>query len=455
MSINNLMSIARTALMTHQQAIDITGHNIANVNTPGYSRQRLELAAAVPLRTPIGTIGRGVTATGIMSYRDVLLDAAYRREQGAFAHSDTLRGLLGGVEQILGEPSDVGISAALDAVFNAFSDLAQTPASASARVAVRDAVQQLTNRIREVDGRLASQQVEISGQISGTVARINQIGQQVAALNLDIVAASSGGAAAPDLQDARDLLLDELATLVGTRVLPREDGSLAVIVGDALLVEGAFPQSLDVRTVPGGGFAAGIVGSPRNLKPGGGVLGALTDLSTGGIPGVRSELDRLASGLVTTMNALHAAGTTLGGSTGVNLFDPAGLTAGTIGLSAAILANPQDIVSGASSQPGDNTVALQLAGLRTTPIASLNGGTAGEFFAGLVSSVATMVRDADQGARIGDQIVAGITARRESVRGVSSDEEMVKLIVQQQAFSAAARLVTVADELMQDVLRMV
>lgn len=455
MSINNLMSIARTALMTHQQAIDITGHNIANVNTPGYSRQRLELAAAVPLRTPIGTIGRGVTATGIMSYRDVLLDAAYRREQSAFSHSDTLRSLMGGVEEIFAEPSSVGISAALDAMFNAFSDLSQTPASAAARVAVRDAVQQLVNRIRDADGRLSAQQVEISGQISGAVDRINQIGQQVAALNLDIVAASAGGGAAPDLQDARDGLLDELATLVGTRVLPRDDGSVAVIVGDALLVEGAFPQALDVRTVPGGGFAAGIVGSPRNIKPGGGVLGALTDLSTGGIPGVRAELDRLAAGLVTTINTIHAGGTTLGGATGVDLFDAAGLTAGTIGLSTAIIANPQDIVSGATSQPGDNTVALQLSGLRSTAIASLNGGTAGEFFAGLVSSIASMVSDADQSARIGDQIVAGIVARRESVRGVSTDEEMVKLIVQQQAFSAAARLVTVADELMQDVLRMV
>jgi flagellar hook-associated protein 1 FlgK len=277
----------------------------------------------------------------------------------------------------------------------------------------------------------------------------------VAQLNLEIVAASAGGASAPDLEDARDLLLDELSGLVGTRVLPRGDGSVAVIVGDALLVEGAFPQRLEVRTVPGGGFAAAIVGSVRNLLPGGGVLGALSDLSTGGIPGVRSELDRLAAGLVATINAIHAAGTTLGGATGIDLFDPAGVTAGSLNLSAAVRANPQDIVAGATRAPGDNAVALQLAGLRNTAVASLNGGTIGEFFTGLVFNVAAIVRDADQGARIGEQIVAGLTARRASISGVSSDEEMVNLIVQQQAFSAAARLVTVADELMQDVLRMV
>ncbi|MCL4864511.1 MAG: flagellar hook-associated protein FlgK, partial [Gemmatimonadales bacterium] len=299
---NTLLNIARTALMTHQKAIDLTGHNIANANTPGYSRQRLELAAAVPLRTPIGTLGRGVSVAGIMSYRDVLLDAAYRREQSAFAHSDTLRSLMGRVEEVFAEPSSVGISAAIDAMFNAFSDLSQSPGSAAARVTVRDAVQQLVNRLHDADGRLSAQQAEISGQITVTVDRINQIGQQVAALNLDIVAASAGGGSAPDLQDARDLLLDELAGLVATRVLPRDDGSVAVIVGDALLVEGAFPQALDVRTVPGGGFAAGIVGSTRNILPGGGVLAALTELSTGGIPGVRSELDRLAAALVGTMN---------------------------------------------------------------------------------------------------------------------------------------------------------
>jgi len=452
---NTLMNIARTALMTHQQAIDITGHNIANANTPGYSRQRLELAAAVPLRTPIGTIGRGVSVTGIMSYRDVLLDAAFRREQSAFTHSDTLRSLMGRVEEAFGEPSDVGVSAALDAMFNAFSDLSQSPGSAAARITVRDAVQQLVNRLHDADGRLSAQQAEISGQITVTVDRINAIGQQVAALNLDIVAASAGGGSAPDLQDARDVLLDELSGLVATRVLPRGDGAVSVIVGDALLVEGAFPQSLDVRTVPGGGFAAGIVGSSRNIRPGGGVLGALTDLSTGGIPGIRTELDRLAAGVVGAINAIHASGMTLGGATGVDLFDPAGLTAGSIGLSAAILANPQDIVAGLTGLPGDNDVALQLSGLRGTALAGLNGSTISEFFAGLVTNVASIVRDADQSARIGDQIVAGISARRASVSGVSTDEEMVNLIVQQQAFSAAARLVTVADELMQDVLRMV
>src|SRR5690606_20710911 len=126
-----------------------------------------------------------------------------------------------------------------------------------------------------------------------------------------------------------------------------------------------------------------------------------------------------------------------------------------IAVSAAVLADPTNIVTGATAASGDNSIALQLAALRDTPFAALNSDTPGAFYAGVVGSLGSIVRDATQAAEASDVVLAGIETQRQSVHGVSTDEEMVKLIQQQQAFSAAARLVVVADEMMQDGLRMV
>ncbi|HET9064816.1 MAG TPA: flagellar hook-associated protein FlgK [Gemmatimonadales bacterium] len=455
MSLASLLSIARTAMMTHQRALDVTAHNIANANTPGYTRQRLELAAEIPLSTPYGTVGRGVRGVAIFNTRDQFLDAAFRGEQGKFAHADTLRSALQRVQGVLNEPSDTGIGAALDGLWSAFSDLANSPASGATRVATRAAATTLVNRLHEADSRLSSESVAIRNGFDEGIARINQLGQEIADLNREIVARGGPLDTAPDLTDLRDVKIDELATLTAVRVLPRDNGAVAVLTGDGMLVDGAFAQQLETRVLAGGGLAAGMVGSTRTVNLGGGSMQALSELTTQGVPAVRAELDRLAAELVSTVNGLHQAGTTTGGATGIAFFDPAGVTAGTIALSADVLADPANIVTGATAAPGDNSVALALANLGQTGFPGLNGDSPGRFYAGVVSSLGTIIRDATQSADAASVITAGIEAQRSAVHGVSTDEEMVKLIQQQQAFSAAARLVVVADEMMQDVLRMV
>jgi flagellar hook-associated protein 1 len=454
MALSNLMSIARSALLVHQRSLDVTGHNIANANTPGYSRQRLVLQAEVPLRTPLGTVGRGVTAGGTTAMRDAFLDAAFRREQGIYAQADTLRQMLQRVEDVLQEPSENGLGATLDAMFGAFADLADRPTSGAARVGVRAAADAVARQLNTLDARLASEEGQLQAAYRDTVDRINSIARQVADLNREIVAAGSPPRSAPDLEDARGLLLDELSGLIGVRVLERGDGSVGVMAGDVLLVDGAYSQTLEARLLVGGGIGAGVVGSTRLLVPGSGSLRALGELATEGVKSIRVELDRLAAELVPTINAIHQGGTTLGGDTGVSLFDPAGVTAATIRLSAAVAGSADQVVAG-TGLAGDNSVALALAALRTEARAALNGDTPGGFYASVATSLATIVRDADQGARTAEVILSGARSRRAAVSGVSTDEEMVALIQQQQAFAAAARLVSVADEVLQEVLRLV
>lgn len=455
MSLASLLSIARSALTTHQRAIDVTGHNIANASTPGYTRQRLAIVAETPFRTPLGTVGRGVTDQGVFAERNVFLDATVRREQGNLGRSDTLRDMLGQVEAVFGEPSESGLGATIDAFFSAFSDLANDPSSLAARSVVRQAGSSLIQQVGLIAGRLTDLATDTTTRTEGTVSQVNALALQIADLNRAIVVEGGPNRTAPDLEDQRGQLLDELSTMVQVRVIDRTDGTVGVIAGDTLLVDGKFAQQLEVRPLVGGGIGVAVVGSTRLLDPIGGTLAGLTALGQQAVPSVRGELDRLVAGIVGAVNTLHAGGTTLGGATGINFFDPAGVTAGTMRLSTDVATSAANVVAGTTASSGDNRVALALAALRTGGIASLNSSSPGDFYTALVTTVGTLVRDAERDADVAETLATSAASRRTSETGVSTDEEMVALIVQQQAYAAATRLVTVANSMMDDLLRMV
>ena len=143
MSLNSILSIARSALAMQQRSVDVTSHNIANAGTEGYRRQRLELSAEDPLRTAQGTIGRGVTADGVTRARDQFLDTSFRQESRLLGRFDTTNQLLSGVETIFDDSNGNGLGSGLDALLAAFGDLANDPSSASARGLVVQSAQAL------------------------------------------------------------------------------------------------------------------------------------------------------------------------------------------------------------------------------------------------------------------------------------------------------------------------
>jgi flagellar hook-associated protein 1 FlgK len=455
MSLTSLLSIARTALLTQQRAIDVTGHNIANAQTPGYTRQRLALQAETPLNTGHGQVGRGVTAAGIERLRDGFLDETYRRENGDLGKFGTLKDMLGQVDALFSEPTDVGIANGIDELFSAFADLANDPSGQTARGLVRQSAQNLTARFQEADGRLSSMSGEVRARMEDAVSTITSLTQQIADLNTRIRGAGAGLRESPDLKDKRDTLVDQLSGLIGVRVLDREDGTIGLIAGDALLVDGAQVSNLEIRDLENGQIQVGAEGTATSINLSSGSLSGLVELATRTIPGMRDQLDTLVAGIVREFNALHAAGRTNAGATGINFFATDGVTANTFRLSDDIQASLNNIAAGISGAPGDNATALAIAGLRTRGVGSFNGDSIGGAFQKLVSSLGVSVADAGSKQEAQATLVLNADATRQSVAGVSIDEELTALISQQTAYSAAARLVTVADEMIQDVLNMV
>jgi flagellar hook-associated protein 1 FlgK len=454
MSLTSLLSIARSALLTHQRAMDVTGHNVANALTPGYTRQRLDLVPAAPAQTPLGLMGRGVTDSGVYRARDQFLDAGVWRESGLFGKSDTLRAFLGQIEAVISEPSDFGVAAALDGLLNAFSDLANDPSSSVHRGSVVQNATRFVQRVRSLDSGIAQAGADAVGLMRTTVDEVNRLASQIGDLNRQLLAAGGAERVAPDLADQRDLAVDRLSELIDVRVVERSDGTVGVVAGDTLLVDGTNVRRLEVRTLAGGGTGIGLQGG-GDVDPRAGRLEGLTQLVNNEIPGLRTQLDSFVAAVVTEVNAIHQTGFTASGVTGTDFFDPAGLTSQTLDLTAAIQSSSDAIAAGATAAAGDGDVALQIAALRSSPIGALGGRSLGEFYAETVSTFGVAVQDAVQTSSAHQTLLDRAQAQRSSANGVSVDEEMVWLIAQQQAFAAAARLVAAADEMAEDLLRMV
>jgi len=453
--IGSILSIAAGAMTAHQKAAQVTSHNIANAATEGYSRQRPLLVTAPSLHTAYGSLGGGVFLADVSRLHDAFADAAFRRNTASASEAGTRYDVLGRIEQLYGEPSEAGLATALDAFWSAWSDLATMPDGVAERSAVRYRGEAVALHLNRLASDLVDLRLDTEGRLSDAVARVNQLVRQIADLNRDILAAEAAGGTASDLRDARGRALDELAELVDIQVIEHERGDISVIVDNATVVDGPLSGALEVRTV-GADVVLAVAGGVTTVPRPGGRIGALVGVLNEDIPSQMAQLDALAAALVEEINALHRAGTNPAGATGVDFFDPAGVTASSIRLSAAVDADSRQIAAGSPDgsgnyQAGANDIALQIAALRDKPLSAL-GVSANAHYDRMVVDLGARIASSAAAADAADTLAASASVRRESIRGVSLEEELVMLMRHQSAYTAAARVVSVADEMIQAVL---
>ncbi len=476
MSISSILNTARSGLLTSQRAVEITSNNVANAQTPGYTRQRLDAAAELPTRFPDGEFGAGVRVTGTSRARDAFLDASYRRA-AADASGGRLRAeTLARMESILGEPGDVGLGAALDEFYNAWSDFSSRPTSSGVQGAVQEAGAKVAQQLNRLAARIDELQIETRQRLGSAVDEVNTLATSLADLNRQVVGAEAGGQSANTLRDKRDQLLDRLVELTGGEIIEAANGSVSVNLGGLSLVDGTEVHTITAVTI-GGLTDVARSSDPTRPVVIGGELGALRQVSVKDIPALGNELDTLARGLVDGVNAIHRTGVTWSGSPPVaaaagDFFasDPM-LTAETdplrtargIRLDSAVATSASAIAASAATAagPGDGTVALQLAGLRTSNTAFTNpDGTprvsepAGTFLQRIATGLAFTTRSVSDRSEVDGAIALQSDTRRQSVAGVSVDEELVRLIKFQQTYAAAAKLISTADRMAETLLNM-
>ena len=459
MSINRLVEIGKSALFTAQQAITVAGHNIANVNTPGFSRQQVTLSENRPENGSPGQIGTGVHAESIRRSFDAFVEEqllASRERLGEFTASNSA---LARLEPLFGDANNLGIGAGLNEFFGALQDVATNPNDLSARTVFLSKATALAGRFNQAATDLTTAQGFLDRQVGQTVTDVNRLTSQIANLNAKIAGAESSGQQANDLRDERGVALANLGELIEISSIEDATGQLTVFAGRGhVLVDKEQTYQLvgvpdlsnngllDVRYDAGAGpttSLASVIQSGR-LK---GLLGVRDQT----IPSLRASLDTLASEIVTQVNQQHRLGFGLDGSTNQDFFAPTGTTASTIAVS---LANVRQIAasSTAAGVPGNSANALALAGLKNTDFASLGTVSFQEYYSTIAGNFGSIAQGVDGNLRAQKVLHDQLTAQRASISGVSMDEELANLLQYQRSFEAASRMIVIADEMFQTIL---
>jgi flagellar hook-associated protein 1 FlgK len=452
----NTINIGLSALVAHRYALDVHAHNLANSTTPGYRRQEAILHA-VPGLPPPGNMnallggqwGAGVWAVGARHSHESFLDLQVRLTDAALGRWSQVSSMLHQVETILQPTPGEDISAQLDRFWNAWEAVAAQPNDIGARYALREQATALTDAFHDADSRLQSMRASTDISLDTRVDEVNTITAEVAELNRVIAVAITEGRTPNDELDRRDLLLNRLAQLTGATPFTSEGGHLMVYLDGRPIIEGNTAYQLSfVSTAGGAEIRTSYDGDAVTITNG--EIGGLIEARDVCLPTYLDQLNTLAATLITEVNALHQAGFGLDNSTGQDFF-VAGGNAANISLDPAIIADVQAIAAAAGpDQPGDGSVALQIANLRFTPL--LDGRSLNEYAQALLGLVGSDARGADSAITAYSAAREQVRLQEQSVSGVSTDEEMAYLMECQRAYEAAARIIQAGDEMLRTVI---
>jgi len=508
--INGALYLASNALNAQRQAIEITGQNIANVNTPNYARQRANLVTSNTIQTSIGQEGTGVLVQGIEQMRNFLLDAQVPASVSSLSYyqerSSLMAQLQSGLEQPLDRldslasntattSGDGGLVQDLQNFFNAFQSLSSDPTSTSLRQQVILKAQAVASRLNTIGDGLISLQTQIGQTVSQSVSEANTSLASIASLNKQIAQIEVGGTGprANDLRDQRQQLVEDLSKKFNIYTHEASDDTMTVRLGDsggALLVSGVFSgntasASTVKLTVDGSAptmtlksWTGGEAETSLNLDaiPGqpstGSVAAELNMINTvigDGTTGLVQTYDRIAAGLAGLVNGVHQTGFTLQNSPTYNtagtatFFDndsTAGnalgvVTARNIQLNSAVAADPLKIAaSDAAGQPLNGNLAAALGNLTSnTTGTNLGGMTVSQYYLSQLTSLAGDIQATTSQQSTAQLVNQQLTQQRDSVQGVSLDEETSNLMLYQHAYQASARLMSVIDSMMQTILQ--
>ena len=444
MNISGLYS-ALSGMNAHKRILDVTAHNVANVNTPGYHRQRVTLEPAGVTSVSAVFAGRsqgagGVNVVSVDRVLDELAESRLLRETAMKAHTSLTSTTLDRIEQAFPEPSDIGIAAQLDDFWAGWSDLSTRPDDLSSRTQLLERSQTVIDALRRASVDLDALEESSRESVVRLATDINDIAGRIAELNRTIVGSATS---ANDLLDQRDQLVTKLAELSGAISRPADGGQIDVYIGGRIIVSGGITQS-----VAGTGGQLTWVSDPAPVTAPASKAAALAETIADTVPRYRIALDAVAQSLVTSVNTLHFTGYDLTGATGRNFFAPAGVTAATISLSADVAGQPERIAAG---EPDPGPVAPgRFDGERARAMAALAGAPTGPDarYRSMVSTLGVEVRSAVRRDQIQGQLVQAAANRADSVGGVSIDEEMANMMSAQRGFEAAARVLTAIDEMM-------
>ena len=539
MSILGMLDIGKTALFANMRALNVVSHNIANANTPGFSRQEAVLSTATPVSGRGGLLGRGVALVGIRRHYEDYIQSQLLKQYQNYGRSYSLLETYSRIEQIFNEAQNFGLSKSFNDYFNAWHEVATNPESQPQRVVLLQSANALVDSAKKMEQDLLNNIRYINEELDNLTARINAIASNIAALNDKILQIEAGGTgSANDFQDQRQNLLNELSELVDYSTYEDDFGAITVMVGMRNLVYGVQASTLSTKLNGNGDKELFLDGMniTKNIEKGriGGLLDARDDIQND----IQTKFRRLIASMIKEINLVHRAGYGLDTSTNNDFFSPLGLsirdfsdganvTSSAITDYAQLTLDEYDItfdlannyyvtnrstgavvssgayasgnaitfegisititgavaptdkffvspltdairnfsvaitdlkkVAASSSDtqlPANNENAIAITRLSRNAIANLGGQSFGNYYRGIIAETASFASTARDSFSFEENLLMEISKRRESISGVSLDEEALNLIKFQRSYEASAKMIKVTDELLQTILNL-
>jgi flagellar hook-associated protein 1 FlgK len=467
MAISPAFSIAQRALMANESALGVVGNNIANVNTPGFTRQVPQFVADVAVPQDGVLIGTGTHIQTVLQVLDPLLERRLLGSQTDLAQQNALKDQLGSLAGLVNDLDTPSVASALGGFFDAADALARNPSGLAERQTLLGSATTLAADLNQRHADVAALQRAADDRFVSVATGANASLQKIATLNTAIVAAETGSQQANELRDQRRQALNDLSSALGIATVDHPDGSITVQARNGLVLVDAGSV---VNPIAVSASGTGIDGAPLHQAgipdpAGGGViavpgafdsgeLGGLAQARDQDIPNAATALDTFALALRDQVNAIQTDPAALdldGNSTAaVPLFGGTG--AGDL---SVLVSDPRQIGAALSAQPGDNQNALRLADLRTAPVAALAGASFSGFLASQQGQVGEAAAGAEDAAAARDALNQQLANQRASLSGVNLNEELTNLIKFQRAFQAASRVITAVDATLQDLLNSV
>ena len=446
LGLNATLSLAAQALSAQNGAIGVTSNNIANVNTPGYSRQVVNLSAEA-LAQNGGSVGDGVSFAGYTSVRDQLLQIGINSKTSESGSLDAQSSALTQVQTAF-SGTTTGIGAAMSSLFSSLSSLSTNPTDTSARQSVLSSATGLANAFQQGSAALTSAQSSADFQVSSAVTQINQLTQQIAALNGQIQASGGNGGS---LEDQRDQLTVQLAQLTGIGQTQTEGQPSLTTGSGSPLVIGDTAYPLQVTT--GSDNLRHVIdasGADVTSSLTGGSLGGALTTRDATVPALLTQLNSLATQFASAINTAQSAGFDQTGAAGQPLFS---VSAANPSASFSVaLAGPSGIAASSDGSTGSSGNLTHLLAVGSTKLPS--GETPSETYASLVATIGTAASSAAAGLTATNLSLSQLQSMRSATSGVSIDEESTNLIRYQQAYSAAAQVVTTVNSLFSAIMNM-
>ena len=458
------LNVARQSLHNMQLGITVAGHNMANATTEGYNRQKVVISSEKQ-SNGAHVLGAGAYVNQVQRVHDVLLENRIQDHQSDTGLLESQKEMLDFMESSLGQFIDrqsmsvEGTSASqgigtpssiaeyLDQFFNSISSLSNDPTSSALRQELVNNANSLTNKLNGNIQAVDTLQSQILNEVTNTVEEINRLITQISELNYDIVSDEKAHRGeSNDLRDKRQVKVEELAELINIDKTVDSDGLMTIYL-DGVQMSGLKTSEKQIESFikPDGSIGLRTVGDEQETGFTSGRLAGLSRVRDVILPDLKTKFDTFASTLISEVNAVYQTGTDLLGNSGGNFFE--GTNASDIKINPDVMDNPAKIQGSLDGEKGDNTIFLRLFDLSNKELPSLNNLTFSENYADITGNFGNTIKAIEDSIEDNSAVGDMLAKKRDSISGVSLDEEMTNLIQFQRAYQASARIINTLDEM--------